>query len=76
MVPVQAVARTTGIGVIWRQSMVEFLDSIEVVPPESREQRPASRREGLLLRLKLENDSLAKQRAFFPMFGTFEFSGK
>ena len=60
----------------WRQSMVEFLDSIEVVPPESREQRLASRRAGLLLRLKLENDSLSKQRAFFPMFGTFEFSGK
>ena len=43
----------------WRQSLVELLDSIETLPPESAERRLASSHEHLLLLLKGENDALA-----------------
>ena len=43
----------------WRQVMVEFLDSIETLSPESAERRLAATREDLLLLLKSENDALA-----------------
>ena len=41
-----------------RQRTLEFLDSIEAMPPDSAEESLAIRREILLLELKLESDSL------------------
>lgn len=40
----------------WRQSIVEFMDSVETLPPALAARQLASRREELLMSLKLEND--------------------
>ena len=42
----------------WRQSIVESLASVETLPPELAERHLASRREELLMSLKLENDAV------------------
>lgn len=54
----QRETRSARFNAAWRQSIVESLASVETLPPESAERHLASRREELLMSLKLENDAL------------------
>ena len=54
----QRETRSARFNAAWRQSIVEFLASVEALPPELAERHLASRREELLMSLKLEDDAL------------------
>lgn len=54
----QRETRSARFNAAWRQSIVESLASVETLPPELAERHLGSRREELLMSLKLENDAL------------------